>query len=294
MDKLTGVYAFLCAAEMRSFVAAGRQLGVSASAVGKSVARLEKRLGVRLIHRSTRSLRLTAEGEAYFLRCRHAVDGLEEAEALLSQAAETPRGRLRVSVVTFAHRLLLPILAGFIRRHPEIELDLDFDDRIVDVIEDGFDAVIRIGELPNSNLMSRRIGAFKAGLFASPDYLLRHGTPEHPRDLERHICLRFRNHTSGKLQKWDLRVDANEIDPWVPTGLVCNNPDALMGACLNGLGIAYLPDLVAREAVVAGALAPLLASYMTLKGQLWLLWPSSRQMTPRLRVFLDYVCSTIP
>ncbi len=293
MDKLTGLAAFLRTAESQSFVAAGRQLGVSASAVGKSVARLEERLGVRLFQRSTRRIRLTEEGSLFYQRCRHVLNDIDDAEALLSHATDAPRGRLRISVITVGYRFLVPVLAEFMQRYPEIELDLDFDDRIVDVIEDGFDAVIRSGDLPDSRLMARRLGSFRAGLFASPDYLRRRGTPQHPRDLERHACVQFRNHTSGKLQKWAMRIDPGESEPRLPIGMVCNNVEALLSAAIHGLGIAYMPTFLTRDSVASGALVPLLDHYMLLQGQFCLLWPSSRQMTPKLRVFVDFLCERL-
>ena len=293
MDKLAGLAAFVRTAQTESFVAAGRQLGVSASAVGKSVARLEVRLGVRLFQRSTRRICLTEEGRLFYQRCQHVLNDIDDAEALLSRAAETPRGRLRISVITMGYRFLIPVLAEFMRRYPQIELDLDFDDRIVDMIDDGFDAVIRSGDLPDSRLMARRLGSFRAGLFASPDYLRIHGTPRHPRDLERHACVQFRNHTSGKLQKWPMRIDPGEKEPRLPAGFVCNNAEALLAAAVHGLGIAYMPTFLARDAVGSGALVPLLDHYMVLQGQFCLLWPSSRQMTPRLRVFVDFLCERL-
>jgi DNA-binding transcriptional LysR family regulator len=290
MDKLTGLTAFVRTAETQSFVAAGRLLGISASAVGKSVARLEERLGVRLFQRSTRRVRLTTEGAQFFERCRHILNDIDEAEALLSHASEAPRGRLRISVITVGYRFLMPVLREFMQRYPEIELDLDFDDRIVDVIDTELDAVIRSGDLPDSRLMARRIGSFRAMLYASPDYLQRHGTPRHPRELERHHCLQFRNQTSGKLQRWVMRNDPGDNEPRLPTSLVCNNIEAMLMACIHGLGIGYMPTFLARDAIAAGTIVPVLESYMLQQGQFWVLWPSNRQMSPKLRVFVDFIC----
>jgi DNA-binding transcriptional LysR family regulator len=290
MDKLTGLAAFVRTAETQSFVAAGRLLGVSASAVGKSVAKLEERLGVRLFQRSTRRIRLTAEGAQFFEQCRHILNDIDEAEAMLSHASEAPRGRLRISVITVGYRFLMPVLREFMQRYPEIELDLDFDDRIVDVIDTELDAVIRSGDLPDSRLMARRIGSFRAMLYASPDYLQRHGTPQHPRDLERHTCLQFRNHTSGKLQRWVMRNDPDDNEPRLPTSLICNNIEAMLMACIHGLGIGYMPTFLTRDAIAAGTIVPVLEPYMLQQGQFWVLWPSNRQMSPKLRVFVDFIC----
>lgn len=156
MDSLSGFTVFVQVAETRSFVAAGRLMGVSASAVGKSVARLEEKLGARLFHRSTRSITLTAEGALFLERSRRILAEIEAAEQELSRAAEAPRGRLRVSL-PLVSSLVLPVLGDFMRRYPEIELDLDFTDRMVDVIEEGFDAVVRTGEPADSRLSARRL-----------------------------------------------------------------------------------------------------------------------------------------
>jgi DNA-binding transcriptional LysR family regulator len=290
MDPFSGLAAFVRPAETQSFVAAGRLLGVSASAVGKSVARLEERLGVRLFQRSTRHMRLTQEGELFYQRCRRVIDDVDEAETALSLATEAPRGRLRISVIVMGYRFLMPILPEFRRRYPDIELDLDFDDRLVDMIDDGFDAAIRLGELRDSRLTARRLGAWRAMLCASPDYLREHGVPLHPCDLEGHACIRFRNHSSGKLQPWITRTDAGEPAPRLPANMICNNIEAMLAAATNGLGIAYVPSFVAREAQAHGKLVPVLEDYVIEGGTFWMLWPQQRQILPRLRVFVDFVC----
>lgn len=291
MDKLTGLAAFVRTAETQSFVAAGRLLGVSASAIGKSVARLEERLGIRLFQRSTRRIRLTAEGVQFYESCRHILNDIDNAEAALSHASEAPRGRLRVSVLTVGYRFLMPVLREFMQRYPEIELDLDFDDRIVDVIDNELDAVIRSGDLPDSRLMARRLGSYRMMLCASPDYLQRHGTPKHPRELERHSCLQFRYPTTGKLQKWVMCSDPDEGELRLPNNLICNNVEAMLMACINGLGIGFMPTFLTREAIADGAIVSVLDNYMQQQGQFWVLWPSNRQMSPKLRVFVDFICA---
>ncbi|ESQ81859.1 LysR family transcriptional regulator [Asticcacaulis sp. AC466] len=293
MDSLSGIMAFVQAAEHLSFVAAGRALGISASAVGKSIAKLEDTVGARLLHRTTRRVSLTEEGAAFYARCRRILDDLRDAEAMVSEATGTPRGRLRVSVPTIGYRFLLPIIPAFRQRYPDIELDIDFNDRLVDVVEDGLDAVIRSGPLTDSSLMSRRLGPFCFVLCAAPAYLERHGIPQSPRDLEMHDCLRFRFPTSGKLQTWQL-TQADGVDPFRrPSPLTCNNMEALRGAAISGLGIAYMPDFLAREAVDAGLLRTVLDGYLAEPGQFSILWPSNRLVSPRLRVFIDHMTETL-
>lgn len=179
MDGLGSLNAFVQAADARSFTAAGRRLGVSSSAVGKAVARLEQRLGVRLLHRSTRTITLTPEGELFLERCRRIFGEVEAAEQEIAQTQGAPRGKLRVSL-PLVGMLMMPTLCAFMRHYPEVELDLDFTDRLVDVIDEGFDAVVRAGEVSDSRLMTRTLGTFRFRLVAAPDYLARRGTPQSP------------------------------------------------------------------------------------------------------------------
>lgn len=292
MDRLNGFAVFVQVAETRSFVAAGRLLGVSASAVGKSVARLEERLGVRLFHRSTRSVTLTAEGTLFLERSRRILSEIEAAELELSQASAAPRGRLRVSL-PLVSPLMLPVLGDFMAEYPEIELDLDFSDRLVDVIEEGFDAVVRTGEPGDSRLTARRLGTFRSLPVAAPGYLARHGTPQVPEDLLRHICLHYRFPNSGKLEHWALRQPAGTEELQVPTSMICNNIETRVCFVLRELGIAYLPDFAIREQLAAGSLVPVLEDYAERTGVFHVLWPASKHASPKVRAFVDYLCARV-
>jgi DNA-binding transcriptional LysR family regulator len=293
MDQLNGLTAFVRAAETRSFVAAGRELGITASAVGKAVAKLEQRLGARLFQRSTRRISLTAEGTLFYERCQRILGDIADAEAELQRALDAPRGRLRVSMPSATHRLLVPVLPEFMRLYPEIELDLDFNDRIVDVIEAGLDVVMRTGALTDSRLMSRRVGPFRFVVVASPGYLERHGVPERPADLERHACLRYKYPTSGTLQDWVFRTEPGEPPIRVPATLVCNSTDALVAAAERGLGLHCTGDFIVRKAIAAGTLRTVLDAHQAPPGQFWALWPSSRQLSPKVRVFVDFLCERL-
>ncbi|VVE05287.1 LysR family transcriptional regulator [Pandoraea commovens] len=289
MDNLAEITAFVRAAETLSFVAAGRATGVSASAIGKQIARLETTLGVRLFQRSTRRVNLTEAGQMYYERCRRVLDELADARAMLSQVSQTPRGKLRIGLPVTAYRFVMPLLPAFAEKYPDIELDLNFDDRIVDLIESGLDVVIRSGDLPDSTLMSRKAGPFRFVLCASPRYLAKRGTPQSPADLVAHACIRFRFPTSGKLQPWAFVAEVTN-EPKLPTSLTCNNMEALLSATTHGLGIAYMPDFLARDALAAGRLQSFLGEYLENPGQFWMLWPSSRHLSPKLRVFVDFMC----
>ena len=292
MDSLNGFVVFVRVAETRSFVAAGRELGVSASAIGKSVARLEEKLGVRLFHRSTRSVTLTAEGSLFLERSRRILAEIDAAELELSQASSAPRGRLRVSL-PLVSSLVLPVLGEFMRAYPEIELDLDFTDRMVDVIEDGFDAVVRTGEPADSRLSVRRLGSFWMHLIASPDYLARRGTPQNLTDLQRHSCLHYRFPNSGKLEAWALRQASGEIELQLPTTMICNNIETRVCFALQGLGIAYLPDFAIREPLADGRLQPVLADQVGGEGVFNVLWPASRYPSPKVRALVDFLCTKV-
>lgn len=294
MDNLSELVAFVRVAEARSYVAASRVLGLSASAVGKSISRLEAKLGVRLFHRSTRSITLTEEGAVFHERCRRILDDLEEAQAELATSITAPKGRLRISVPAAGHRLLMPILPAFRQAYPDVELDIDFSDRLVDLIDEGFDMVVRSGELTDSRLAARRLCPFRFKLCASPAYLARHGVPKQPGDLAAHLCLRFRYPSSGKLQEWRLSQPGQEpADLTLPTAITLGSIEATRAAAVSGLGMAYLPDFAVRDALEQGTLQATLDEYNVIEGSFWMLWPSNRFLLPKLRVWVDFLSDTL-
>lgn len=292
MESLNGFVVFVQVAEMRSFVAAGRNLGVSASAVGKSIARLEDKLGVRLFHRSTRSITLTAEGHLLLERSRRILAEIEAAQQELTQAAQHPVGRLRLSL-PLVGSLVLPVLGDFMRQYPQIQLDLEFTDRMVDVIAEGYDAVLRIGPPADSRLSARKLGHFRTVVVASPEYLARCGEPQTPADLTHHACLQYRFPSSGKLERWVMRGNEAENELALPATMVCNNIETRVCFALRGLGIAWLPDFAIREALEEGALREVLADYASHTGVVHLLWPASKHPSPKLRVLIDFLSARI-
>ncbi|WLH77442.1 LysR family transcriptional regulator [Pseudomonas sp. FP2335] len=290
MDSLGSLSVFVQVAEARSFTAAGRVLGISSSAVGKSIARMEERLGVRLFHRSTRSITLTAEGALFLERSRRILAEVEAAERELTDASATPRGKLRISVPQ-VRGLLMPVLSDFMRAYPQIELDVDFSDRMVDVIEEGFDAVIRTGKPEDSRLMARHLGHYQLVLVGTPAYFQEHGTPQQPRHLNDHACLRHKFCATGKLEPWPLRLEAGAAEPILRTPLVSTTIESLNHVVHEGLGIACLPDYMVNQAVREGRLQRVLDDYLEHRGSFWLLWPSSRHASAKLRVFIDHMCA---
>ena len=203
MESLGSLDVFVRVGESRSFTAAGQQLGISASAVSKAIARLEERLATRLFHRSTRTVTLTPEGALFLERCRRILGEVEAAENELAQSNQTPRGKLRISLPSVG-LLFMPQFAEFKRQHPDIELDIDCSDRLVDVIEEGFDAVIRTGEPSDSRLMARQLGSYRRIMVGAPKYFEHYGVPKTPEDLMQHRCLLYRFPSSGKVDQWPL------------------------------------------------------------------------------------------
>jgi DNA-binding transcriptional LysR family regulator len=292
MDSLGSLNAFVHAAEARSFTVAGRQLGVSSSAIGKSVARMEERLGVRLLHRSTRSIALTAEGALFLERCRRIFSEIEAAELELSQTHEAPRGTLRVAL-PLAGMLMMPTLAAFMRAYPEIMLDLDFSDRVVDVIEEGFDAVVRFADAGDTRLMSRALGTYLRRLVAAPAYLAAKGVPKTPDDLKAHACLHHRFPTSRQFEQWPVPPEQAGVEIELPKTAVASTLEPLIHLAEQGLGIAYLPDFAIGRQLREGLLVTVLDDYTDRSGPLRVLWPSSRHLAPKLRAFVDFLAANL-
>lgn len=286
MDNISGMLAFVRAAECQSFTAAGERLGISASAVGKSVARLESRLSVRLFNRSTRRISLTDEGQLFFERCRQIVSQIEEAEHELSRLSSLPRGKLRVSLPAIGYRMLLPHLSEFMQRYPQIELELDFSDRMVDIIAEGMDVAMRSGELSDSEMMSRQLGPFRFVIVGSPAYFLHHPPPQTPDDLQQHLCLRYRFPKNGQFQSWDFN---NGYAGPIHTALSFNNLEGLLQASLRGIGLTYAPQFIVKEYLASGELISVLEDYLDDAGKFSVVWPSSRHLLPKIRVFIDFL-----
>lgn len=290
MDSLSGFTVFVRVAETRSIVGAARPSG-SAPRRWASGSPAWKKLGVRLFHRSTRSITLTAEGSLFLERSRRILAEIEATELELSQSRETPRGRLRVSL-PLVSGLVLPALADFMQAYPDIELDLDFSDRVVDVVDEGFDVVLRTGQPVDSRLSMRELGEFQLKLVGSPTYFARHGTPRCPEDLLRHTCLHYRFSNTGRLEEWPLRRADGEAPPQIPVSMVCNNIETRVCFALRDQGIACLPDFSIREAR-EGRLVSVLDTFCERRARFFLLWPSGRQVSPKLRAFIDFVAPRV-
>jgi DNA-binding transcriptional LysR family regulator len=293
LESFSGLSAFAATVDAGGFAAAGRRMGISASAVGKAVARLEARVGVRLLNRTTRQVTMTFEGEQLYGRASRLLDDLRDIESLLATQRATPLGRVRATLpATLGRMVILPRLADFVARFPGIELDIGLDDRMVDLVEGGYDLSIRTGRLEDSGLIARKLATHRFVLCASPDYLALHGCPETLDDLGNHVCIRFRYPSSGLLEKWAF--DGREWDRELPTGPVFNDGEAVVLAAIAGLGIAQIPDYAAASARMDGRLIPILIQHDCVRGDIWLVRPAARANLPRVEALASFLKDMIP
>jgi DNA-binding transcriptional LysR family regulator len=289
MDSLSALAVFVRAAEARSFTEAGRRLSVSSSAVGKTVSRLEDRLGVRLFHRSTRAITLTSEGELFLESCRRIFVELNRIELEFSQSKTKPKGRFKVSLPDIG-TLMMPTLHGFMREYPEVQLDMEFTDNLVDVIDGGYNAVIRCGEeQTDSRLISRRLGSYRLEIVGSPSYFERHGTPITPDDLLLHLCLHHRYPTSGKLQPWPFARSGPYAEIRLPVAAAITTIEPLVALAELGIGLACVPNFAVRGQIASGSLVKVLDEYLEHAGMFRAMWPASQHSSPKLRAFVDHM-----
>ncbi|WP_449491301.1 LysR family transcriptional regulator [Caballeronia sp. M23-90] len=292
MDSLNALRIFSSAAEFRSFTETAQRLGISPSAVGKAVARLEARVGVRLFHRSTRSITLTQEGQQFLDGCRRIFSEIDALESGFAQSRGAPSGRLRVSLPMIG-MLMMPTLSAFMRSFPEIELDMNFSDYLVDVVNDGFDVVVRTGEATDSRLVARTLGAYRLQLVGASVYFDQAGTPDEPSDLLGHACLHHRYPTSGKLQRWPLMNAGTPLDLTLPVTASSSTVEPLIALAEAGMGITCVPDFAIRRQVLDGSLSVVLDRYTEHSGVFRAVWPYSPYPSPKLRVFVDFLAKNL-
>ena len=281
--------AFVRAVERGGFSAAARDLGLTPSAVSKLVTRLEDRLGVRLLNRTTRSLALTAEGEAFFQRSQRILADIAEAEEEVGRTRAQPRGLLRVNVGTaFGMHQLVPALPDFLSRYPEIQVELTLTDRLVDLVEEGADVGLRMGTLPDSSLVARRIVDVERVICASPAYLRRHGTPKKPADLRNHNCLNMAN--APALRRWPFEGRDGVEHVEVSGNLTATSADALLALASRGLGVIRLTDVIVGAAIREGSLVPLLGEVHHREAvPLHAVYPQGRHRSTRVAAMIDFL-----
>ncbi len=285
MNKLLGMLAFVKVAESGSFTSAATQLGVSVSAVAKAVARLEEELGIQLLVRSTRKLALNDDGRDYYARCLQILNDIEDAEASLKSAGETPKGQLRVSFPALFGRLtFLPRVEEFNRRYPDIVLNVSLDDRQVDLIERGLDLAVQVGEINNPRYVTRVLNRGQRVTAASPAYFKMHDKPETPEDLIQHRCI-----ASALFPVWPYSVKGKRIEVAVRGPLVLTGGDAVREAALLGLGVAQSNWWTVRHDLTDGSLIEVLKPYAVEGQPISVVYPPTRHVPRKLRVMIDFL-----
>jgi len=288
MDRLDAMHLFVRVAETGSFSGVAQQLGVARSVVTRQIAALEAHLGVKLMARSTRRLALTASGTTYLEKCRVILNLVEVAEADVAEERATPHGRIRVSVpLSFGLKRVAPLLLDFLWRYPEVGLDMDYSDRRANLIEEGIDLSIRIARRLEAGDVARRIGSGRMLVVAAPDYLARHGRPQHPAELAHHECLGY-TAGNGSLA-WQFLVDGQIESFPVRSRISANNGDVLTEAAAQGLGITCQPDFIADIFIAAGRVEAILADFPLPELGIYAVLPSNRHIPHRVRVLMDFL-----
>ncbi|MFO1302456.1 MAG: LysR family transcriptional regulator [Burkholderiales bacterium] len=285
---LQGLTAFAQTVQQGSFAAAARELGLTPSAVAKSVARLEADLGLKLLHRTTREVSLTSDGRSLAERCRRVVDEIDALRSDAEGARGEPAGTLRVTApITFGKRVLVPRIAALVARHPRLAVDLVLSDRYADLVKEGLDAAVRVGVLPDSSFVARRIAQQQLVFVASPAYLAQHGRPASPAQLAGHRCLAFRLPTSGRLRPWEFARNGRVVTATPEARIVMNDGEAIVAAALADAGIAQVPGYMAEDALASGALVEIIKAHRPPALPISLVYAGGRLVTPRLRALVD-------
>ena len=289
MDRLTSMAVFVKTADSGSFAAAALAFGISPQMAGKHVGTLEERVGARLINRTTRRQSLTEIGQIFYERCKSLLADAEAAESVAQELSASPRGRLRITApVTFGACCLAPMIARYLKRHPDVRVELTLTDRFVDLIDEGYEAAIRLGSLADSSLIARSLMPYRLLACASPGYLAEYGEPLTPQALADHACLGFVYTSMPVATEWRFADAHGEYAVPVSGRFQANDVKALQAAALNGAGIMLAPEVAARDDLAAGRLVRVLSGYETPSRPMHLVFPASRA-TPKLRAFIDQV-----
>lgn len=292
MDRFDAMQAFARVVETGSFTKAAATLHMSKTTVTQLVQQLEARLRVRLLNRTTRKVNVTADGAAYYERVVRLLTDIDDAETSLSSASMAPRGRLRVDVPSpLARMLLIPALPTFFTRFPEIQLTVGVSDRIVDIIGENIDCVVRGGEITDQSLVARHIGDLQLGMYATPGYVRRFGLPTHPRELEeeRHKTIGFLWSRTGKALPFSMQRGEERIEAQGRPQLTVDDGNAYLAAGLAGLGMLWLPQYMAKPHLASGELLPLFEDWQMPTMPMYLAFPPNRHVSAKVRVFVDWM-----
>jgi DNA-binding transcriptional LysR family regulator len=289
IDYASEMAAFVRVVDSNGFSAAAPALGLSPSAVSKLITRLETRLGVRLLQRTTRALHLTQEGEVFYAAAKRIVGEIEALENQIVGESGTPSGVLRVTTsLAFATHQLAPVLSEFLARYPLVQFELLPTDRVIDMVDEGIDVALRIGRLADTSFMARKIGEDKRLICAAPSYLARHGTPQRPEDLARHSCIVSRDH--AYLNRWSFKVDDRIVEIDVRGRVAVSEGEAQMQLALQGVGIVRLTRLTLAQAIREGTLVPLLGAFSAEEAvAIHAVYPHRRHLAPKVPAFVNFL-----
>ena len=288
MDRFQEMTVFAAVVDAGSFIGAAQSLPMSKAVVSRLVAELENRLGVRLLNRTTRTLSLTQEGLAFYLRCKSVLADVEEAEAEVMARRGLARGVLKLNVpVTFGVMHLAPLWGEFMSQNPEVILDVTLSDRVVDLVDEGYDLAVRIGRLSSSTLVSRQIASTRMVLCASPDYLKRRGTPQHPSELASHDLIAYSLMSTG--DHWELTGQEGTLSVKVKPRMKTNSGDTCVQVAIDGQGVIFQPSFIVDQLIKAGKLLALLPEYTTIEYGIYAVYASRQNVSPKVRVLIDYL-----
>jgi DNA-binding transcriptional LysR family regulator len=288
MDRLEAMHLFVLVAELGSFGKAAEQNDLSPSVVTRQIARLEAHLGVKLLARSTRHVSLTSAGAEYLTKCREILGLVRKSEAEISAQRTLPSGTIRISLpMSFGIARLAPLLNDFSQHYPRVSLDMHLTDRHVNLVEEGVDVAIRVTRALDVNDVVRKLATSRSVVVVAPEYLARHGRPDHPTDLQSHECLMYSGATAGA--KWQFMVNNQVCSVPVNGPIQANNGDVLMQAATRGLGIAHLPEFIVGDRLAAGELVEILADYAMPQLGIYAVLPSNRHIPQRIKLLMDFI-----
>lgn len=287
-ERLTGLIAFARASSLGSYTAAARSLSVTPSAISKSIQRLERHFGISLFTRTTRSLTLTPEGRDLYQHVLELLRHAEEIEQVAKSARSEPAGTLRIATsLPIGLHLIAPAIVVFRQRYPQVILDLRLSDNIVGLVDEGIDLAIRIGDLADSSLLSRPLSPYRLGCYASPDYLARHGTPQHPDDLIGHETVNLRYQSTGQLFRWPFQIGDKEVDILPSSSVIADASEVVIAAVAAGAGIGMASSFIAASRLKRQEIVPILNDFAVNRHNVTAIWPESRRSNPAVRAFLD-------
>ncbi|MCL1059685.1 LysR substrate-binding domain-containing protein [Shewanella gelidimarina] len=284
MFNWEGVSEFVAVAEAESFTKASQRLGISTAQVSRQISALETRLASKLFHRTTRKVSVTEVGRIYYQHCRQVLDGLEEAERAITNLQTTPRGLLKITApFTYGEKTIAPLINDFAVLYPELEIKLILSNQRIDLIDEGYDLAIRLGELEDSSMMAKKLSTRTQYVCASPAYLSTYGIPHTLSELEKHNCL------LGTMDYWRFQENGKTRNVRVSGSLSCNNGHALVDAAIKGIGIVQLPDFYVARFLEDKQLVALLEHNRQPEEGIWALYPQNRHLSPKVRMLLDYL-----